>query len=136
MLGYLSGSNDLSFTWDILGFPGSLGYFPAEASIYFNRTDVQKAINSPLTNWEECTETAVFINGIDNSPSSGMIVSPGVIERSKRTVIGYGVSCSSRFFNGFADIRWLWIWIHLEPCPPHDSKHYLKQNSGLRLKAF
>jgi carboxypeptidase D len=78
--------------WDVLGYPGSFEYLPAGASIYFNRTDVQKAINAPLINWEECTDTAVFVNGTDNSPPSGVSVLPGVIERSKRTIIGHGVS--------------------------------------------
>jgi carboxypeptidase D len=88
------------FLWDVLGFPGSFGYLPAGASIYFNRTDVQKAINAPLINWEECMETAVFVNGTDNSPPSSVSVLPGVIERNKRTVVGHGVSCSSRCFIG------------------------------------
>ena len=34
--------------WDVLGFPGSFDYLPEGASIYFNRTDVQKAINAPV----------------------------------------------------------------------------------------
>lgn len=81
--------------WDVLGFPGSFDYLPAGASIYFNRTDVQKAINAPPTDWAECTNTDVFVNNTDNSLPSGISVLPGVIERSKRTVIGHGVSCIS-----------------------------------------
>ena len=77
--------------WDVLGFPGSFYYTPEGATIYFNRTDVQKAINAPFQEWEECAD-GVFINDIDNSPPSGVSVLPGVIERSKRTVIGHGVS--------------------------------------------
>jgi carboxypeptidase D len=79
--------------WDVLGFPGSFDYLPEGASIYFNRTDVQKAINAPLGEWSECAENPpVFVDRDDNSPPSGVSVLPGVIERSKRTVIGHGVS--------------------------------------------
>ncbi|KAG9554964.1 alpha/beta-hydrolase, partial [Aureobasidium melanogenum] len=41
--------------WDVLGFPGSFDYLPEGAQIYFNRTDVQKAINAPIQEWEECS---------------------------------------------------------------------------------
>ncbi|KAH6674188.1 Alpha/Beta hydrolase protein [Halenospora varia] len=86
--------------WDVLGFPGSFGYLPAGASIYFNRTDVQKAINAPLINWDECTNTDVFVNNTDNSLPSGLSVLPGVIERSKRTVIGHGALDMVLISNG------------------------------------
>lgn len=33
--------------WDVLGFPGSFGYLPEGAQLYFNRTDVKRAINAP-----------------------------------------------------------------------------------------
>ncbi|TVY21483.1 putative serine carboxypeptidase [Lachnellula arida] len=86
--------------WDVLGFPGSFDYVPAGAEVYFNRTDVQKAINAPLIDWNECTNTEVFVNGIDNSPPSGLSVLPGVIERSKRTVIGHGALDMVLISNG------------------------------------
>nr|POF01230.1 putative serine carboxypeptidase [Quercus suber] len=69
--------------WDVLGFPGSIGYLPDGATIYFNRTDVQKAINAPIGEWEECS------NGVldtDNSPPSSLSVLPRVIEKNTRTV--------------------------------------------------
>ncbi|KAH9819383.1 putative peptidase S10 family protein [Teratosphaeria destructans] len=74
--------------WDVLGFPGSSPYLPEGAQIYFNRTDVQKAINAPIGNWEEC------IYGIldaDPSPPSGLSVLPRVIEKNKKTIIGHGL---------------------------------------------
>ncbi|MCJ1388992.1 hypothetical protein MMC18_001845 [Xylographa bjoerkii] len=76
--------------WDVLGFPGSIPYSPPGASVYFNRSDVQKAINAPPTNWMECTNTNVFVHGNDHSPPSGLSVLPSVIERTNRTIIGHG----------------------------------------------
>ena len=78
--------------WDVLGSPGSFDYLPEGASIYFNRTDVQQAIHAPIGAWKECTNVKVFVNSTDTSLPSGVSVLPGVIERSKRTVIGHGVS--------------------------------------------
>ncbi|TVY33747.1 putative serine carboxypeptidase [Lachnellula subtilissima] len=86
--------------WDVMGFPGSFSYVPAGAEIYFNRTDVQKAINAPLIEWNECTNTEVFVGGQDNSPPSGLSVLPGVIERSKRTIIGHGALDMVLISNG------------------------------------
>ena len=83
--------------WDVLGFPGSIPYQPAGASIYFNRTDVQKAINAPMQEWEECS------NGVldtDNSPPSALSVLPSVIERSERTIIGHGLLDYILMYNG------------------------------------
>ncbi|TVY80493.1 putative serine carboxypeptidase [Lachnellula suecica] len=86
--------------WDVLGFPGSLSYTPQGADVYFNRTDVQKAINAPLIEWNECTNTDVFVNNTDNSLPSGLSVLPGVIERSKRTIIGHGALDMVLIANG------------------------------------
>jgi carboxypeptidase D len=74
--------------WDVLGFPGSFDYLPAGAQIYFNRTDVQQAINAPQQDWEECTG-GILQN--DDSPPSGLSVLPRVIEKNTRTVIGHGL---------------------------------------------
>ena len=77
--------------WDVLGFPGSIPYTPAGADVYFARPDVQAAINAPPTDWAECTNTNVFVNGDDTSPPSGLSVLPGVIERTNKTIIGHGL---------------------------------------------
>ncbi|KAI5776917.1 putative pheromone processing carboxypeptidase [Geopyxis carbonaria] len=78
--------------WDVLGFPGSFGYLPEGASVYFNRSDVQAAINAPVDrNWEECSSTDVFVDGRDLSPPSSLSVLPAVIERNERTVIAHGM---------------------------------------------
>ena len=83
--------------WDVLGFPGSIPYLPAGAQIYFNRTDVQKAINAPMVPWEECS------NGVlttDTSPPSALSVLPSVIERTERTIIGHGLLDFILIYNG------------------------------------
>ena len=82
--------------WDVLGFPGSFDYLPYGAKIYFDRPEVKKAINAPQVHWEECSSKNVFntSDGIsdesNNNLFSGLTVLPGVIDRSKRTVIGHG----------------------------------------------
>ena len=75
--------------WDVLGFPGSFNYLPTGAEVYFNRTDVQKAINAPLMPWTECGGP-VFVGGGDTSAPSGLSVLPHVIERLNKTIIGHG----------------------------------------------
>jgi carboxypeptidase D len=74
--------------WDVLGFPGSFDYVPPGANIYFNRPDVQKAINAPIRPWAECSDVA--LSSGDSSPPSALSVLPSVIERSKRTIIAHG----------------------------------------------
>lgn len=77
--------------WDVLGFPGSFDYTPAGATVYFNRTDVQQAINAPIEEWMECTNNNVFAgNGSDGSPPSGLSILPGVIEKLNKTIIAHG----------------------------------------------
>ncbi|KAL8782591.1 MAG: hypothetical protein Q9213_005269, partial [Squamulea squamosa] len=83
--------------WDVLGFPGSFDYVPAGATIYFNRTDVQRAINAPVGEWTECS------NGVlehDDSPPSGLSVLPSVIERLNKTVISHGALDMILIANG------------------------------------
>lgn len=74
--------------WDVLGFPGSFDYQPEGASIYFNRTDVQKAINAPIQQWEECSEDVL---NTDTSTYSGLSVLPKVIEKTNNVIIGHGL---------------------------------------------
>lgn len=76
--------------WDVLGFPGSFAYLPEGASIYFNRTDVQKAINAPIMEWEECATGDVFPSGDSSDPSSWSVL-PRAIDKNERTVIGHGL---------------------------------------------
>jgi len=74
--------------WDVLGFPGSFDYVPEGATIYFNRTDVQKAINAPIQPWEECADGVLTT---DTSPPSGLSVLPRVIEKTTKTIIDHGL---------------------------------------------
>ncbi|KAL7772586.1 hypothetical protein CFE70_002545 [Pyrenophora teres f. teres 0-1] len=50
--------------WDPLGFPGSFDYLPPNTEIYFNRTDVQKAINAPVQPWAECSNGNMTWGGV------------------------------------------------------------------------
>ena len=88
--------------WDVLGFPGSFPYLPEGGVIYFNRSDVQAAINAPPTNWAECADN-VFLGpdgGNDASPPTGLSVLPSVIERTKKTIIGHGELDMILILNG------------------------------------
>ena len=82
--------------WDVLGFPGSFDYLPPNTEIYFNRTDVQKAINAPPTDWNQCVN-GVFRNPATNKTVSDQSIGPAqndvlkrVIEYTNNTLIGSG----------------------------------------------
>ncbi|PVH98259.1 alpha/beta-hydrolase [Periconia macrospinosa] len=83
--------------WDQLGFPGSFDYLPKGEQVYFNRTDVQKAINAPIQEWSECS------NGVldtDTSAQSSWEVIPRLIDTLDRTVIVHGDLDYILLFNG------------------------------------
>jgi carboxypeptidase D len=61
-------------------------------NVYFARPDVQSVIHAPHIDWTECSNGPVFVNGTDNSLPSTHSVLPGVIEKSKRTIISHGTS--------------------------------------------
>ncbi|OTA93971.1 hypothetical protein M434DRAFT_395199 [Hypoxylon sp. CO27-5] len=76
--------------WDVLGFPGTIGYLPEGGEIYFDRADVKKAIHAdPDTEWAECSEGDVFIGGDSSDPSSWRVL-PHVIDATKNVIIGHG----------------------------------------------
>ena len=84
--------------WDVLGFPGSFPYEPKGTGVYFNRVDVKKAINAPVTTqWAEC---ANHVLDTDTSPYSALSVLPRVIEKNQRTVIGHGILDMAVVMNG------------------------------------
>ncbi|KAI1814014.1 Alpha/Beta hydrolase protein [Poronia punctata] len=78
--------------WDVLGFPGSIGFSPAGAGpVYFDRKDVKRAIHADVDHtWEECSSIDVFVNGIDDSDPSIWHVLPNVIDATKNVIIGHG----------------------------------------------
>ncbi|CAZ85311.1 unnamed protein product [Tuber melanosporum] len=75
--------------WDVLGYPGSFVYLPEGAEIYFNRTDVQNAINAPHVKWQECSE-GVFPNGDPSDPPNFSVL-PRIIDKNERTIIAHGL---------------------------------------------
>lgn len=76
--------------WDVLGFPGSIGYLPAGGEIYFDRADVKAAIHADAnTTWEECASGDVFVGGDSSDPSSWRVL-PHVIDATQNVIIGHG----------------------------------------------
>ena len=82
-----------------LGIVNTGDYDPPGSQVYFNRTDVQAAINAPVgTNWEQCSSINVFGNGQpDNFSRSDQSLGPArndvlqrVIEYTNNTIIGVG----------------------------------------------
>lgn len=59
--------------------------------------DVQKAINAPLGEWEECSDGVL---DTDNSPPSGLSVLPRVIEKNKRTIVAHAKLDMVLIMNG------------------------------------
>ncbi|KAK3074104.1 hypothetical protein LTR53_003751 [Teratosphaeriaceae sp. CCFEE 6253] len=75
------------YLWDVLGFP-SLGWGPSD---YFNRTDVQKAINAPPTDYTVCGDDSLgLLDPGDTSVPSALGPLPSVIERTNNVLIGHG----------------------------------------------
>lgn len=82
-----------------LGIINTGDYQPPGAVVYFNRTDVKKALNAPLdANWQQCTDKNVFGNG-NTSDFSRHDTSLGpaqngvlqrVIEFTNNTIVGSG----------------------------------------------
>jgi carboxypeptidase D len=79
-----------------LGIVNTGDYSPPGAVVYFNRTDVKKALHAPLdVNWLQCSDVNVFGNG--TSKGSDTSVGPAnngvlqrVIEYTNNTIIGSG----------------------------------------------
>ncbi|KID96271.1 serine-type carboxypeptidase, partial [Metarhizium majus ARSEF 297] len=88
--------------WDVLGFPGAFEYLPQGASLYFNRTDVKKAVNAPLNvNWMSCSDDSVFAgDGADHSEPSSNHVLGRVIDRTQNVIIGHGALDFGLIANG------------------------------------
>ncbi|MCJ1475750.1 hypothetical protein MMC13_004414 [Lambiella insularis] len=84
--------------WDVLAFPTQLVYDPQGASVYFNRTDVKKAMHAPeYVDWAVCGENTVFLGGNGGPESEGDLsadpiqkVLPQVIEATNRVLVSNG----------------------------------------------
>lgn len=84
--------------WAVLGIVNPGDYSPPDEVVYFNRSDVQAAINAPVgTNWMQCTMKNVFGNGSNNQSLSDQSPGPAndgvlarVIEYTNNTFIGNG----------------------------------------------
>ena len=81
----------------VLGIVNPGDYFPPGATVYFNRTDVQAAINAPVgTNWMQCTDKNVFGGPTGNNTGDQSLgpaqdgVLQHVIETTNNTIIGVG----------------------------------------------
>lgn len=87
--------------WDVLGFPGSMGYVPEGANVYFDRADVKAAIHAPPNvTWEECSSDDVFVNGTDGSLPSALTVLPRVIDATQNVIIGHSALDMILLANG------------------------------------
>jgi carboxypeptidase D len=81
-----------------LGIVNTGDYKPPNSQVYFNRTDVQKALHAVVgTNWLQCSEINVFGNGNSSSNAQDASVGPAnngvlqrVIEHTNNTIIGSG----------------------------------------------
>ncbi|OIW30706.1 alpha/beta-hydrolase, partial [Coniochaeta ligniaria NRRL 30616] len=86
---------------DELGFPSSVFYSPPGLEIYFNRTDVKKAINAPLdVDWTICSNIDVFVDNNDNSDPSSFRAIPSVIDRTGNVMISHGLNDFVLIANG------------------------------------
>ncbi|KAI3391580.1 hypothetical protein diail_7072 [Diaporthe ilicicola] len=86
---------------DVLGFPTSLTYTAPGRQIYFNRTDVKRAIHAPLdVNWAVCAVQPVFVGGSDNSDPSSYRAIPNVIDRTRNVQISHGTMDMILLANG------------------------------------
>ncbi|EAW08993.1 putative serine carboxypeptidase (CpdS) [Aspergillus clavatus NRRL 1] len=83
------------YLWDEMGFPSLAG----GPNNYFNRSDVQKVLNVPPTDYAVCGDTTIFPKG-DQSLPSALGPLPGVIERTNNVLIGHGWLDYLLFANG------------------------------------
>ena len=81
-----------------------------QGPIYFNRTDVKKAIHAPLdVDWVPCSINSVFntSDGNDESLPPAFTVLPSVIEKNLRTVIVHGLADYVLIAEGFVHFFFL-----------------------------
>ncbi|EEH35090.2 carboxypeptidase cpdS [Paracoccidioides lutzii Pb01] len=81
--------------WNVMRFPLTVG-----PSNYFNRTDVQKVLHTPPTDYMLCNMQYKFFPEGDKSPPSGLGPLPNVIEKTNNTIIAHGALDFLLFLNG------------------------------------
>ena len=80
-----------------LGFPTEVDYTPPGATVYFDRSDVKRALHAPANiTWSECSNESVFV-GVGGPEGEGDLsanpiehVLPQVIEGTNRVLIANG----------------------------------------------
>ena len=82
------------FLYGHLGIVNTGDYEPPGAEVYFNRTDVQAAINAPVGfNWEQCSSDPVFAGPTFEDQSPGPALDgtlSNVIDKTQNVLIGSG----------------------------------------------
>jgi carboxypeptidase D len=87
------------FVYSHMGIVNPGDYDPPGSEVYFNRTDVKKALNAPVdSTWYQCTPENVFNYGYENNYTLGdTSLGPAqndilqrVIEYNNNTIIGVG----------------------------------------------
>lgn len=110
------------------GFP-SLAGGPND---YFNRSDVQKVIHAPPTDYSVCSSGPNLFPTGDHSPPSGLTVLPGVVDRTNNVIIGHGLLDFLLFANGTLVTIQNMTWNGKQgfQAPPSDL-FYVPYHSGL-----
>lgn len=76
---------------DVLSLSSSEASLAPSQGIYFNRTDVKRAIHAPEdVDWQVCAYNSVFDGGDDSDPSSYRAI-PNVIQRTNNVHIAHGI---------------------------------------------
>ncbi|EKD12658.1 uncharacterized protein L3040_005242 [Drepanopeziza brunnea f. sp. 'multigermtubi'] len=75
------------YLWNAQGYPSLAG----GPNNYFNRSDVQRAINAPKTDYYVCLPRPNLFPREDTSLPSGLGPLPSVIERTKNVIIAHGM---------------------------------------------
>jgi carboxypeptidase D len=73
---------------DPLGYPTDLQLSYPGLPVYFNRTDVKKAMHAPMdVEWLECAPHDVFKKGVDSSLDPIQYVLPKILEATSRVLV-------------------------------------------------
>jgi carboxypeptidase D len=115
--------------YSVLGEVNEGDYTPPGSQVYFNRTDVQKAINAPPTDWNQCVN-GVFRNPATNKTVSDQSIGPAqndvlkrVIEYTNNTLIGSGNLDMLLSTNGtLLALQNVTVSLHLPPSTPLETK--------------